>query len=138
MRFYKLLEFDPLNPTAIMAQTVNFDYSDMSDVVHRELRCDYIETATVKIAGRDFVMLVDGEGAVGDESPARNVNIPAWFFYSGLDQEKVIYGDVLIGKEDMVDGEPDVVGLSDKDLFDIAQEIEILSSVSAMIDKADI
>ena len=134
MRLYKLLEFAPQKPTAILAQTVDCNCSEISDVLHEELHCDHIEITYVKIAGRDFMMLVDGECVTREALPKRNVNIPAWFFYSGLDKEHVIFGDVLIGKEGTADGKLDLAGLDDKDLFDISKEIEVLSYASARID----
>lgn len=134
MIFYKLDCFDADNPLAITSSIVNFEYEDMTEVIKRELECEVSDAVTVTIGNGEYVLIVDDEGAVGNDVPKHEVNIPAWFFYSNWDEEQVIYGNALLGKLGEVNGEKDVVGLDNDDIFEIAKAMEALAAASSTID----
>ena len=83
------------------------------DRLYELLNCSSIEN--VVILGGHYYMIVDECGKVSE--PPKLTNIRASPLYGGFPSE-YIAGDVIIGKRGLRDGEPDIVGLSDREIFD--------------------
>ncbi len=60
---------------------------------------------------RPFVMIVNEEGLLHD----LDINALGSFLYGTLAHGNPIVGDIVIMKEGFVDGEPDIVGLTDQE-----------------------
>ena len=90
---------------------VEIPYEEFHDRVHELVGCEYFELVGFKDG---FYFVVDELGKCYDEP--KPVNKKASLFYTGFIHGDFIVGDVLIGKHGYVEGEPDIVGLSEDEL----------------------
>ena len=100
---------------------VNIPYPEFSDNVHTFIDCEYFELVSIR---EKFYFVVDELGKVR-ENP-KPVNPKASLFYPGMLYGDMIVGDVLIGKHGYVDGEADIVGLSEDELKYFESFIEVM------------
>jgi len=89
------------------------DTNGFLDEAEKQLSCNCVEF--VYLPGGYYVMMVDESGKICN--PPKRMNIRASPLYGGFPKE-YIAGDVLIGKRGFRNGEPDIVGLSDKEIKD--------------------
>ena len=89
---------------------VEFEHSELLKKCHELCNCEYIETVYLPHYG-DLLMIVDDSGKITD--PPKRVNPVASMLYPGTLHGDYIVGDVLLGREGEVDGEPDITGLYD-------------------------
>ena len=99
---------------------VNIPYPEFNDNVHTLIDCEYFEVVRIR---EKFYFVVDELGKVR-ENP-KPVNPKASLFYPGMLHGDMIVGDVLIGKHGYVDGEADIVGLSEDELKYFESLIEV-------------
>ena len=90
---------------------VDIENENFNDEVHRLINCIYYEL--VHLPG-DIYLVVDELGKVCEKP--KDVNVLASMLYPGTPHGDPIVGDVLIGKLGYVNGESDMVGLSDFEL----------------------
>lgn len=90
---------------------VDVPHEEFNENVHRLIDCSIYEL--VHVPG-NFYLVVDENGKIL-EVP-KPVNIMALMLYPGTPHGDPIVGDVLIGRLGIVDGEPDMVGLTDAEL----------------------
>lgn len=86
---------------------------DLLDTIHSEIGCFCFECVRPWGLPSRYLMMVDESGLLKEEC---KINALPWFWYSHSNPDALIVGTVLIGREDLVDGEPDVVGLNDHDI----------------------
>lgn len=86
-------------------------YESFNDSVHELVSCSIYEL--VRVPG-GFTLVVDENGKIYEEP--KPVNYKASMLYPGTPHGDAIVGDVLIGRIDLVNGEPDMVGLSEIEL----------------------
>lgn len=91
---------------------INVDREDLLQTCYREIGCSIIETVRLVSLG-GYLMIVDECGLLKEDP---KLNALPWHWYSYRHPSFPIVGTVLIGREDLVDGEPDVVGLYDYDV----------------------
>lgn len=92
--------------------SVDYDAEDYSEQFSKFIQCDWIEAVYVEIENQNYILIVDEEGLYKEDN---KINIPASVWYSAMDWNYLIVGNVLIGKQGFVNGEPDIVGLSEED-----------------------
>ena len=92
-------------------QRVDIANPDFNDEVHRLVNCKWYEL--VHLPG-DYYLVVDELGRVCEKP--KDVNVLASMLYPGTPHGDPIVGDVLIGKLGYVNGESDMVGLSEEEL----------------------
>ena len=80
----------------------------------RSLIGGWLELVRPRFLPHPFLMLVDEEGLLKDLP----VNLIGSILY-GLGSPSPIVGPLVIAAEGIVDGEPDVIGLSDQDAHDL-------------------
>lgn len=90
---------------------VNIPYPEFNDNVHKLIGFEWFELVSIR---DKFYFVVDECGKLYKEP--KPVNKKASLFYPGMLHGDMIVGDVLIGKHGYVDGEADIVGLSEEDL----------------------
>ncbi len=90
---------------------VNIPYPEFNENVHKLIDCDCFELVGIR---DKFYLVVDECGKLYKEP--KPVNKKASLFYLGSLHGDMIVGDVLIGKHGYVDGEADIVGLSENEL----------------------
>lgn len=98
--------FDPIN-------------DDVNDVIHKELDGAFYEIVYPRTLSGKFLMLVDECGAL-ENLP---VNSVASEIYGTSEHGCPIFGPAVIMREDIVDGEPDIVGLTDPDCDELINEM---------------
>ena len=89
---------------------VEFMHEELLRKCHELLNCTMIEPVYLRNYG-DLLMIVDDAGKITD--PPKRVNPVASMLYPGVVNGDVIVGDVLLGREGFVNGEPDICGLYD-------------------------
>lgn len=99
--------FDPIN-------------DDVNDVIREELNGAFYEVVHPRTLSHKFLMMVDDLG-VYEDLP---VNPIASEIYGVSVHECPIFGTAVIMREDMVDGEPDIVGLTDPDCDELIEEMK--------------
>ena len=90
---------------------VDIPHKEFNDNVHRLIDCSIYEL--VHVPG-NFYLVVDENGKILDVP--KPVNVLASMLYPGTPHGDPIVGDVLVGRLGTVDGEPDMVGLSEAEL----------------------
>lgn len=90
---------------------VNIPYPEFCENAYKLVDCESFELVSIR---EKFYFVVDELGKVR-ENP-KPVNPKASLFYPGSLHGDMIVGDVLIGKHGYVDGEADIVGLSEDEL----------------------
>lgn len=90
---------------------VDVPHEEFNDNVHKLIDCSIYEL--VHVPG-GFYLVVDENGKILDVP--KPVNIMASMLYPGTPHGDPIVGDVLIGRLGTVNGEPDMVGLSEVEL----------------------
>ena len=100
-----------LIPTAGPTQAIDVAENDLLSECYKRIRCDCIETVTIKIQGRSFIMIVDESGKLNGQ----NYNSRATLLYApGLEY---IAGNAIIGKiADTANG-LDIVGLDNDEIY---------------------
>lgn len=94
--------FDPIN-------------DDVNDVIREELNGAFYELCHPWTLSHKFLMLVDDCGAIE--------NLPVNPIASEI-CDCPIFGTAVIMREDIVDGEPDIVGLTDPDCDELIEEMK--------------
>lgn len=100
-----LMEFRPVEPD-----------KDLDDQIHEELDCAFYEVVKPRHLPRPYIMLVDDCGAI---EPGVDFNPLASELYGIKQHGQPIFGTALFFKEDIVDGEPDIVGLDEDDTAEL-------------------
>lgn len=107
-------------------EEVEFDYDNhYAESIDEKIGCRIFEAVSVIIRKQQYLLLVDEEGLLKDKPI---VNLPAWHWYSGCNPNHPIVGNVLVGKQGYVDGEPDIVGLEEDDVR-LLRDVERLMSI---------
>lgn len=70
--------------------------------------------------GRDFIMIVNEEGRILE----LELNALGSALYGTLEHGQPILGNIVIMKEGFVDGEPDLVGLTDEEAQDLNDRLQ--------------
>lgn len=86
---------------------------DLLGFIHEQIDCTTFEIVRPLGLSRGLVMMVDESGLLKDD---RKINPLPWHWYSRSDPKAPIVGTVLIGREALVNGEPDIVGLEGYDV----------------------
>ena len=89
---------------------VEVPHRSFNDTVHKLIDCSIYEL--VHVPG-DFYLVVDEYGKIYEQP--KPVNIKASMLYPGTPHGDPIVGDVLIGRLGTVNGEPDMVGLTEEE-----------------------
>jgi hypothetical protein len=100
-----LMEFRPLESD-----------KDLNDQIHEELDGAFYEVVKLRHLPRPFIMLVDDCGAI---KPEVDINPLASELYGIKQHGQPIFGTALIFKENIVDGEPHIVGLDEDDTSEL-------------------
>ena len=87
--------------------------SELLEFIHREIGCSCFEIVRPQGLPSGYLMIVDESGLLKEDA---HINALPWFWYSRRAPDAPIVGTVLVGREDLVDGEPDVVGLTSADV----------------------
>ena len=93
---------------------------DVNDVLHEELNGAFYEIVRCRTLPRKYLLLVDDCGAL-EGLPINNV---ASELYGTRKHGCPIFGDAVIMREAIVDGEPDIVGLTDSDCDELIDEMK--------------
>ena len=91
---------------------------DINDVIHEALH-SYYEIVRCRSLSHKYLMLVDDCGVLKN-LPANDV---ASLLYGIRIHECPICGNVLIMCEDIVDGEPDIVGMTEEDTAELVRKL---------------
>ena len=90
------------------------DTNGFLNEAEKQLDCSCVEF--VYIPGGHYVMIIDESGKICN--PPKRINIRASPLSGGWPSD-CIAGDVIIGKRGFVNGSPDIVGLTDKEINDL-------------------
>ena len=104
-----------------LIETKEFDVlnEDVNDVIHAALGGSFYEIVRLRTMSHEFLMMVDDEGILKN----LQLNPVASELYGIRIHGCPIVGNAVIMREDMVDGEPDIVGLSDEDLAEFIHKL---------------
>ena len=92
---------------------------DILDVIHEELNGAFFEVVRCRTLPRKFIMLVDDCGAIDGCA----LNHLASELYGVRQHGGRIFGTAVFMKEDYVDGEPDIVGLTQDDTQEFVNKL---------------
>lgn len=108
--------------TTGMMEIKTFDpiKDDVNDVIQEELNGAFYEIVHPRTLSGKFLMMVDDCGAL-EHLP---VNSIASEIYGTRVHGCSIFGTAVIMREDIVDGEPDIVGLTDPDCDELLDELK--------------
>ncbi len=104
-----------------LIETKEFDVlnEDVNDVVRAALGGAFYEIVRIRNMSHKFLMLVDDEGCLKN----LQLNPVASELYGIRVHGCPIVGPAVIMREDIVDGEPDIVGLDDDDLAEFIHKL---------------
>lgn len=104
-----------------LIETKEFDVQteDVNDVIHAALDGSFYEIVRIRNIGNKYIMLVDDEGVLKH----LRLNPVASELYGIRIHGCPIVGNAVIMREDLVDGEPDIVGLTDDDLAEFIHKL---------------
>ena len=99
-----------------LIETKDFDpLEDINDVIHDALEGSFYEIVRCRSLPHKFLMLVDDCGLLKD----LDYNDVASELYGVRIHGCPIVGPAIFMREDMVDGEPDIVGLTEEDTAEL-------------------
>ena len=109
-----------ISPDGLL-ETKEFDVlkEDVNDVIHAALGGSFYEIVRLHNMSHKFLMMVDDEGLLKN----LQLNPVASELYGIRIHGCPIVGNAVIMREDFVDGEPDIVGLTDDDLAEFIHKL---------------
>lgn len=97
----------------------------------KEIGCEWIEI--VRPRGYDYSLVVDEEGLLNDNE----INPYASLMYGILEHGQPIVGTALMLKEGIVNGEPDLIGMTSEECAEAAQKLFKLRDKVMEVQKND-